>query len=125
MAAVTMYELVCTYTLVECDDLSPWNVLGLVYFSGFLGVERGNYRPTSKSRNFPNGPFTSQVYFGNFPAQPRTYRSAKPYPQVFSHTSLPSCFLSWKGEREATAATAGDGDMRRRRERRRRLGKNK
>jgi hypothetical protein len=63
----------------------------------------------SKSRNFPNGPFTSQVYFRNFPAQPRIYRSAKPYPQVFSHTSLPSCFFVVEGRE------GGDGGYNRRR----------
>jgi hypothetical protein len=49
----------------------------------FLGVGRGNSRPTTKSQNFPNGPFNSQVYLGKFPAHPQTSRPAKLPPRVF------------------------------------------
>jgi hypothetical protein len=81
----------------------------------FFWVERGNYRPTSKSRNFPNGPFTSQVYLGDIPAHPRISQPAKPYLRVFSATSRPPCFLSWKG-----GEGGDDGNRRRQRQERRR-----
>jgi hypothetical protein len=84
--------------------------LGPVYFSGILGADRVNYRPTTKSRKLPNGPFTSQVFLGNFPAHPRTSRSAKLHARVSSPTRVPPCFCSWKRREHAT-----DGDGRRRR----------
>jgi hypothetical protein len=61
---------------IQPEPITPCT-FGLVYLSGIFRVGRGKYRPTTKSRKFPDGLFTCLVYFGNFPAHPRFSRRSK------------------------------------------------